>query len=200
MLQGLGYLRKRDAYYLHFTGSCCTSIAGIATHSYTMTKYEILGIARDLAAEVGQPPVYGMVTGIGNGERRRRLTGEEVEAAEASLSQMGNLKGKVLKAECVASADSIWLVIEANCVSGLNLGLDGGFLSILHTHNIYIYMERLDLSGLNLGLDGGFSVVNPTIIKPAVSDTAVKEALRRGPRSGQSHPKPISYLWVGVHC
>lgn len=44
-----------------------------------------------------------MVSGIGNGERRR-LTGEEVEAAEASLSQMGNLKGEVLKAEGVASA------------------------------------------------------------------------------------------------
>lgn len=89
---------------------------------------------------------------------------------------------------------SIWLVIEANCASGLNLGLDGGFLSILHTHNIYIhmeyiyiYMERLDLSGLNLGLDGGFSIVNATIIKPAGSDIAVEEspyALRRGPRSG----------------
>lgn len=74
MLQGLWYLRKRDAYYLHFTGSCCTSIAGISTHSYTMTKYEILGIARDLAAEVGQPAVsplkawfLGSGTGSGGG-------------------------------------------------------------------------------------------------------------------------------------
>lgn len=122
-----------------FTASCCTSIAGISTHSYAVTKYGIWGLARNLAAELGQYGIrvncvspYGLITGMG----QQRFTSEEVEAAEASLSEMGNLKGEVLKPEGVARA-------------ALYLASD----------------EASYVSGLNLVVDGGFSVVNPTMIK-----------------------------------
>ncbi|KAL9236206.1 hypothetical protein vseg_010907 [Gypsophila vaccaria] len=35
-----------------FTSSVCTSIAGIATHPYTMSKYGVLGLAKNLSAEL----------------------------------------------------------------------------------------------------------------------------------------------------
>ncbi|KAL6337222.1 hypothetical protein AAG906_036536 [Vitis piasezkii] len=46
-----------------FTASCCTSIAGISTHSYAVTKYGIWGLARNLAAELGQ---YGIRVNLGS--------------------------------------------------------------------------------------------------------------------------------------
>ena len=113
-----------------FTASCCTSIAGVSTHSYAVTKYGIWGLARNLSAELGQYGIrvncvspYGVITGMGN----NGLSSEEVETAEAYLSEIGNLKGEVLKPEGIARAALYLASDEANYVSGLNLVVDGGF-------------------------------------------------------------------------
>ena len=125
-----------------FTGSCCTSIAGISTHSYAVTKYGIWGLARNLSAELGQYGIrvncvspYGVITGIG---QKKRLTSEQVEATEASLSAIGNLKGEVLKPEGVAKAALYLASDDANYVSGLNLVVDGGF-SVVNTTMMKIF-------------------------------------------------------------
>ncbi|KAE8721985.1 Tropinone reductase-like 1 [Hibiscus syriacus] len=52
-----------------FTASACTSIAGLASHSYAATKYGILGLAKNLTPDLGQYGIrvncispYGVVT------------------------------------------------------------------------------------------------------------------------------------------
>ncbi|KAA8516780.1 hypothetical protein F0562_017110 [Nyssa sinensis] len=119
-----------------FTASACASIAGLSTHCYAVSKYGILGLTKNLAAELGQYSIrvncvspYAVRTGM------MEMAGNPAEA-EVMMSQMGNLKGKILKAEDVARA-------------ALYLASD----------------EASYISGLNLLVDGGFSVVNPTLIR-----------------------------------
>ncbi|XP_022766071.1 tropinone reductase-like 1 [Durio zibethinus] len=120
-----------------FTASACTSIAGLSSHSYAATKYAILGLAKNLTAELGKYGIrvncispYAVVTSVPG------ITEEQRSKVEQKLSNMGNLKGEILKPECVAMA-------------ALYLASD----------------EAYYVSGLNLLVDGGFSVVNPTMIK-----------------------------------
>ncbi|XVF76140.1 hypothetical protein PTKIN_Ptkin13bG0242200 [Pterospermum kingtungense] len=111
-----------------FTGSACTSIAGLSTHCYAATKYAILGLAKNLTPDLGQYGIrvncispYGVVTGVPG------ITEEQRSKVEQKLSNMGNLKGQILKPECVARAALYLASDEANYVSGLNLLVDGGF-------------------------------------------------------------------------
>ncbi|KAK6231891.1 hypothetical protein SCA6_001964 [Theobroma cacao] len=120
-----------------FTTSVCTAIAGLSTHSYAASKYAILGLAKNLTPDLGQYGVrvncispYGVVTSVPG------ITEDQRSKVEQRLSDVGNLKGEILKPECVARA-------------ALYLGSD----------------EANYVSGLNLLVDGGFSVVNPTMLK-----------------------------------
>lgn len=111
-----------------FTGSACSSIAGLSTHCYAATKYAIMGLAKNLTPDLGQYGIrvncispYGVVTGVPG------ITEEQRFKVEQKLSSMGNLKGEILKPECVARAALYLASEEANYVSGLNLLVDGGF-------------------------------------------------------------------------
>ncbi|KAE8700939.1 Secoisolariciresinol dehydrogenase [Hibiscus syriacus] len=111
-----------------FTASACTSIAGLASHSYAATKYGILGLAKNLTPDLGQYGIrvncispYGVVTSFPG------ITVEQRSIVELKLSNMGNLKGEILKPECVAKAALYLASDEANYVSGLNLLVDGGY-------------------------------------------------------------------------
>ncbi|XP_075636547.1 (21S)-21-acetoxyl-apo-melianone synthase SDR-like [Castanea sativa] len=122
-----------------FTASACTSIAGLSTHSYAASKYAILGLAKNLASELGQYGIrvncvspYAVLTGMNS----KGLHEDVVAAAEVRATKMGNLQGQVLKPEGIARA------------------------------TLYLASDESDfVSGLNLVVDGGFSVVNPTMLK-----------------------------------
>lgn len=112
-----------------FTASVATAIAGLSSHAYAASKGGVLCLARNLAAELGQYGIrvncvspYAVVTGTMAG-----VSGAEAARAELALSEVGNLKGQILKAEAVAKAALYLASDDANYVSGLNLLVDGGY-------------------------------------------------------------------------
>ncbi|PPR93415.1 hypothetical protein GOBAR_AA27252 [Gossypium barbadense] len=95
------------------------------------TKYGILGLAKNLTPDLGQYGIrvncispYGVVTGFPG------ITEEQRSIVELKLSNMGNLKGEILKPECVAKAALYLASEEANYVSGVNLLVDGGYSAV----------------------------------------------------------------------
>ncbi|KAK6147241.1 hypothetical protein DH2020_018153 [Rehmannia glutinosa] len=135
-----------------FTASACTKIAGIAKYSYAASKYGIVGLTKNLATELGLHGIrvncispFGVLTGSDIHDETKKvgvLTGSAIhdETKKAMfdriMGEVGNLKGKLLKAEDVAKA-------------ALYLGSDEGSY----------------VSGMNLVVDGGYSVVNPSLFK-----------------------------------
>ncbi|XVE88393.1 hypothetical protein DITRI_Ditri19aG0066500 [Diplodiscus trichospermus] len=111
-----------------FTASATTAIAGMASYAYTASKYGIVGLAKTLAAELGQ---YGIrvncVSPFIVATPMSAPSEGDVPKVEALSSAMGNPKGEVLKPEGVAQAMLYLASDDANYVSGLNLVLDGGF-------------------------------------------------------------------------
>ncbi|XP_074311833.1 (21S)-21-acetoxyl-apo-melianone synthase SDR-like [Silene latifolia] len=95
-----------------FTSSVCTSIAGIATHPYTMSKYGVLGLVKNLSAELKEFGIRvncispsGVFTGMS-----KKLEG---------------VRG-VLRADDVAQAALFLASDDAKFVNGHNLITDGG--------------------------------------------------------------------------
>lgn len=110
-----------------FTASSTTKIAGIATHSYAVSKYGIVGLTNNLAAELGSHGIrvncispFGVLTGNDQSE-------EKLRQFEGFMGAVGNLKGGVLKAEDIAKAALYLASDEASYVSGMNLVVDGGY-------------------------------------------------------------------------
>jgi NAD(P)-dependent dehydrogenase (short-subunit alcohol dehydrogenase family) len=115
-----------------FTSSAATAISGLSSHAYTASKCGMLGIARNLAAELGQYGIrvncvspYAVMTG--SGMSTEGVSEADATKLEAALSEVGNLKGQILKVEDVARAALYLASDEANYVSGLNLLVDGGY-------------------------------------------------------------------------
>ncbi|KAK4493085.1 hypothetical protein RD792_018081 [Penstemon davidsonii] len=119
-----------------FTASSCTKIGGIAPHSYAASKYGVVGLTKNLACEMGKHGIrvncispFGVLTGSDVGAEKEAMF-------EMMMGAVGNLQGKILKAEDIAKA-ALYLASDEACY----------------------------VSGINLVVDGGYSVVNPSLMK-----------------------------------
>ncbi|KDP36170.1 hypothetical protein JCGZ_08814 [Jatropha curcas] len=129
-----------------FTSSACTATAGVSTNTYAITKYGIWGLAKNLAAELGQHGIrvncvspFAVATAIGGGE----ISEEGKGIFEEVMGAVGNLKGQILKAEDVAKAALFLASDEANYVSGLNLLVDGGYSVVNPTMRNVLFPSNL---------------------------------------------------------
>ncbi|KAI3471777.1 hypothetical protein Pfo_028430 [Paulownia fortunei] len=111
-----------------FTASACTKIAGIAPYSYAASKYGVVGLAKSLATELGLHGIrvncispFGVLTGSDIHDETKKAKFEK------TMGEVGNLKGKILKAEDIANAALYLASDEASYVSGMNLVVDGGY-------------------------------------------------------------------------
>ncbi|KAM4078689.1 hypothetical protein ACB094_09G058500 [Castanea mollissima] len=114
-----------------FTSSAASAIAGISSHAYAASKWAIVGVAKGLAAELGQ---YGIRVNcvspfvvLGTGMSAEMSEADVFKVEFALSNHHGNLKGQILKAEDVARAALYLASDEANNTSGLNLLVDGRY-------------------------------------------------------------------------
>ncbi|KAL8265210.1 hypothetical protein R6Q59_023340 [Mikania micrantha] len=110
-------------------GSVSSSIGGVSPHAYTSSKHAIVGLTKNVAAELGK-----------HGIRVNCVSPYLVPpSVPAEISELhphifvniySNIKGVALKEEDVAQATLFFASDESKYISGHNLAVDGGFTTI----------------------------------------------------------------------
>ncbi|KAL9679168.1 hypothetical protein QQ045_017024 [Rhodiola kirilowii] len=131
--------------------SSAALMGGLGSHSYSLSKEAVIGVARSCAVELGVHGIrvncispHGVPTDIlVNAFRelpgREGITAEEVEEVIAE-------RGSLIKGRCGSVADTAAAAVylasdESGFVTGHNLVVDGGFTSGVNTMS-YIYNDR----------------------------------------------------------
>ena len=107
-------------------GSVCSSVGGVASHAYTSSKHAIIGLTKNVAAELGRFGIrvnclspYFIATPLAMNFFK--------PDGDDGLRVYSNLKGAVLQQQDVAEAALYLGCDESKYVSGHNLAVDGGF-------------------------------------------------------------------------
>lgn len=125
--------------------SVASALGGIGPHAYTGSKYAVLGLTKNVAAELGQHGVrvncvspYGVLTGLALAHLPEDERTEDAKAGfRAFTGRMANLQGVELTAHDVANAVLFLASDDARYISGENLMIDGGFTSVNHSLRVF---------------------------------------------------------------
>ncbi|GAB2227145.1 hypothetical protein Drorol1_Dr00008957, partial [Drosera rotundifolia] len=130
-----------------FTGSAAASIAGLSTHAYAASKHAVVGLAKNLAGELGMHGIRVNCvspSGVPDTNIAKEFTPDDAKfraQMDGVLIATANLKGATLKSDDVAKAALYLVSDEASYVSGANLLVDGGF-SIVNPSLINIALQQ----------------------------------------------------------
>ncbi|KAK6140393.1 hypothetical protein DH2020_025863 [Rehmannia glutinosa] len=120
-------------------------MGGIGDHAYTSSKHAVLGLTRNVAAELGKHGIrvncvspFSVLTNMPLSQIPEDLRTEETKAKLSYLAlSNSNLQGVELSAEDVANAVVFVASDEARYMSGANLMIDGGFTSVNHGFQVF---------------------------------------------------------------
>ncbi|CAA2985610.1 secoisolariciresinol dehydrogenase-like [Olea europaea subsp. europaea] len=107
------------------TGSTCSRLGGASSHAYTSSKHGVIGLAKNIAVELGK---YGIRVNCVSPHLVPTRQSKDFYKLddEGCRGIYSNLKGVFLKPEDVAEAALFLASDESKFISGHNLFVDGG--------------------------------------------------------------------------
>ncbi|KAG6632804.1 hypothetical protein CIPAW_12G003600 [Carya illinoinensis] len=125
--------------------SVASAIGGIGPHAYTGSKHAVLGLTKNVAAELGLHGIrvncvspYAVLTGLALAHLPEEERTEDARVGFRDfVGRNANLQGVELTADDVANAVLFLASDEARYVSGDNLMVDGGFTCSNHSLRVF---------------------------------------------------------------
>ncbi|KAF6157613.1 hypothetical protein GIB67_037186 [Kingdonia uniflora] len=125
--------------------SVASAIGGVGPHAYTGSKHAIVGLTKNVAAELGAHGIrvncvspYAVATQLALAHLPEEERTEDAwESFRAFVGTHANLKGVELTASDVADTVLYLSSDEARYISGVNLMVDGGFSCVNHSLRVF---------------------------------------------------------------
>lgn len=125
--------------------SVASVIGGLGPHAYTGSKHAVLGLTRNVAAELGVYGIrvncvspYAVATGLALAHLPEEERTEDAMAGFRNfVGRNANLQGIELTTDDVANSVLFLASDEARYVSGANLMVDGGFTCANHSLRVF---------------------------------------------------------------